>query len=239
MTTTWSLVALALLVGTGFGYLLGRSSSRASRREPTAAGSSSRSGLFGPLPMGIAAGALCALIVGGLWIWNADVNPVLSGSTEPVEPAGPSMPLPRQEGSGGSLEERDRYVLANPDDLAARREMALILLSEERFMDAMGQADQILERQPDDPTAFYVQGVVRLTMGQRGRGRELLERAIELDPQHLHSLIALGRLHLQEGRSDQAIAAWRTALEAAGGRHAGIEKMLAEAGASSDSAGGL
>lgn len=230
MTSTgWLVAALALVLGVAGGYLLGR---RASRE--VAPGRRLR---LGPMPLGLLSGVAFAALLGGglLWLDGRSSERPSEAATPGTPPRGPSaMPddHPPVGDSGGlspALAELDRHILANPEDLDARREMALMLLSEQRFMDALGQSDQVLAREPRDPTAFYVKGVVRLNMGQRELGRSLLEQAIESDPAHVHALIALGRFHLQEGQRGEALSVLETALEAAGGSHPGIERMIAEA----------
>ena len=239
--TAWLVAGLALLLGAAGGYLLGRRSGR----EPAVG----ERAPLGPMPLGLLAGAVFAALVGGgfLWLSDSEPNRALEAAhpapmssppaTAPSPPAtGSSPPATGSSGLSPALAELDSHILANPEDLGARREMALMLLSEQRFMDALGQTDQILARQPHDPTALYVQAVVRLNMGQRERGRMLLEQAIDSDPRHVHALIALGRFHLQEGQTGEALSVLETALDAAGGNHSGIERMIAEAGAGAGAA---
>lgn len=221
MQNTILIVFVALLVGAILGYFLGR---RRPSQQP-----SPRS----PFGIGLLAGGAFAVLAGAIfWMSRpgpeeapavAD-TPVVAPATEPHQTAGALSP---------ALAARDQYLVENPDDLDARREMALLLVAEERHMDALGQADRILERSPGDPTALYVQGVVRLTMGQRDSGKGLLEQALASDPRHIHSLIALGTVHLQDGDGENAVAVLERALEAAGGRHEGIQAKLSQARAMS------
>jgi cytochrome c-type biogenesis protein CcmH/NrfG len=238
MNLAFLLAGGTLLVGLGLGYVLGRRGGRKSSadgpEQPATPGRLPAS----PFPLGLLAGFASVALVGAVVFW---LQP--GGAAETVETTAPSAVMPAAEAPASStpfpheqqgalspaLAERDRYLTANPEDIEARRQMALLLLSEERHMDALGQADQILARAPGDPTALYVQGVVRLKMGQRSRGTELLEQALASDPRHVHSLIALATVHLQDGNQAEAVGVLERALEAAGGKHPGIEKKLAEA----------
>ncbi|MBZ0114252.1 MAG: hypothetical protein K8J08_17450, partial [Thermoanaerobaculia bacterium] len=89
---------------------------------------------------------------------------------------------------------------------------------------------KILEIAPNDPDGLYVQGVVRLKMGQAGRSMDLLERLLVEYPDHVGALVTLGKAQQRAGLQSEAIETWRHGLEAAGGRHLELETLLSGTG---------
>ncbi len=147
-----------------------------------------------------------------------------AGAVEPPHPDTSQLP-PELAARIADLE---RLLASDPDDLGARKEIAYLMLDSGQFFEAFKQADEVLGRRQEDPDGLYIQGIVRLTMGQRDSGAELVGRALASDPEHVPSLIARGILRLQEGDRESALAAWERGLAAAGGRHPGLERLLAE-----------
>ncbi len=178
-------------------------------------------------------GAGLFLLLGALVYWalrDAAPRPE-EGMSAPVSTA-QERPHPETDQLPPELSARiaelERLLAADPDDLSARKEIAYLMLDSGQFFEAFKRADEVLGRRPEDPDALYIQGIVRLTMGQRDAGAELVGRALAADPEHVPSLIARGILRLQEGDRERAVAAWERGLAAAGGRHPGLERLLAE-----------
>lgn len=117
---------------------------------------------------------------------EAATSPI-SGTPFPIPPAAGSAhsaggPLP-----AAALRERaalEEQLADQPDDLVARKRLAVLLVTHEQFMDAFEHAEEILGRAPDDPDGLYVESVVRLRMGQLGRAGELIDRVLDRYPQH-------------------------------------------------------
>ncbi len=151
--------------------------------------------------------------------------PESTSNLPPHQPPGPlSDEPPRISGLRASLEE-------NPSNVNGRKELALFLLSEGRFVEAFEQAQTLLQASPNDPDGLYVQGVVRLQMGQAGRSIDLLQRLLVDYPNHVGALVTLGRAQRRAGLPEAATETWQRGLEAAGGRHLELEALLTEAGA--------
>ncbi len=120
-------------------------------------------------------------------------------------------------------------MTANPADLSAAKQLAFLLLINGNLVEAFDYSKKALEMSPDDPDGLYVQGVVRIRMGQVQQAIELLDRVLEQYPNHLLALIARGSALQRGGSTSQAIETWRRALDVAGGSHAEIERLIAEA----------
>lgn len=186
---------------------------------------------------GFAYGAALFGLVGVLTFWALrDARPRGDGPMTGGDsvrmgrpPAPPTAAADTDQGLAGRIRSLDDHIVANPEDLEARRELGYVLLSAGRFFDADGQAGQILARSPGDVDALYIQGVARLSMGDREAGRRRLEEVVAAEPGHVHALVALGTVHLQGGDRDTAIAAWEQALAATGGAHPGLERLIARA----------
>lgn len=120
-------------------------------------------------------------------------------------------------------------LVERPDDVVARKRLALLLLSYGHMMAAFEQASQILAAAPSDPDGLYVHGEVRLAMGSLDQAIALLDRVLAQYPGHVRALTAKGRAQFLGGAPQQAVATWEAGLAAAGGRHDLLEELLAQA----------
>lgn len=123
-----------------------------------------------------------------------------------------------------SLESR---LLENAGDVASRRELAVLLLRNELWVPAFDHARELRRVDPEDPDGLYVEGVVRLRMGHNHQGVELLDRLLATHPDHVEGWLAKGLGLLRAGDSESAIATWQHGLDAVGGVHPELERMLA------------
>ena len=123
-----------------------------------------------------------------------------------------------------------------PSDLDARKALAETFVVEGLFFEAFEQSERILEQSPGDVDGLYFQGLIRLTMGQDETAMELLDRALASEPGFVSARLVRGLARLRGGERDAALDDWRHGLEAAGGEHAGLERLitLAESGASAE-----
>jgi cytochrome c-type biogenesis protein CcmH len=204
---------------------------RPAEEEPAPAAAASASQAR-PFVLGFAYGIGLILVVGALIYWAVrDAKPTDDGQPAPM--AGAQTDDPHADladlspEAAAMMQALTARLQANPGDVDARRELALLLLSIGRFFEAFEEAETVLAAVPEDSGALYVQAVVRLTMGQIEPGTELLERALASNPRHLESLIARGIVHLQSGDQAQALALWERGLEEAGGEHQGLERLIA------------
>ncbi|HEX4054245.1 MAG TPA: tetratricopeptide repeat protein [Tepidisphaeraceae bacterium] len=81
-----------------------------------------------------------------------------------------------------------------------------------RLPEARAMYRQVLARQPNQPAALYLLGIVALQTGQWDESIELIRRAIAIDPNQANYHSNLGNALLNSGRIDEAIAAFSEAL---------------------------
>lgn len=191
--------------------------------------------------LGILYGAAAVLMVGGIVLWsnrNVTAGPPIANRS-PAAATTPSMPSASQAHQTG---EEDLSATAaaeiamlrsrlesNPEDLLARKQLALRLLENQHLVDAFEEADKILKTAPKDADALYVEGVVRVAMGQGTKAIDLLDQVLAQHPDHVLALIAKGRAQAGLGDLAAAIATWKQGLKAAGGHQPEIEQLLAQA----------
>lgn len=144
---------------------------------------------------------------------------VLPSAEEP-HPVGALAP--QVEGEVNELLARLESV---PEDLAARKRLALLYLGSDQYVPAFEQAGAVLAVQPDDIDSLYVQGVVRMTMGQDDMALSQLDRVLELFPEHARALTVKGLVFARRGERARARAMWTRALEV-GGSQPQIENLL-------------
>jgi cytochrome c-type biogenesis protein CcmH len=125
-------------------------------------------------------------------------------------------------------------MATDPQNLNAKRELALVLLSAGRFFEAFTLANEVLADSPNDPSGLFVQGVVRLTMGQSDAALELFDRLLAEQPDNLQALLYRGLSQYQLGNVEQAIDSWEMGLEMAGGSDPDFEEVLAMARAGAE-----
>ncbi len=199
-----------------------------------AAGPRRRGGRYQQL-VGFAAGAATVALIGLLVTWaERDARP--REERAPAPPRAATGDEPPHDGAGqlspeaaARVAELEARLAAAPEDLMARKELALIELASGRFFEAFRQAEEVVRRQPEDPDGLYVQGVVRLAMGQTGPAIELLDRVLARYPEHLQALLYRGMALFQQGDVAGAQDTWEVGLELAGGSHPDLERLIAMA----------
>lgn len=87
----------------------------------------------------------------------------------------------------------------DPEDLSARKQLAVVLLQHQQLMQAYEHATVILTTHPYDPDGLYVHAVVRLAMGQAPRALELLDEVLRRYPDHALALEAKARAQRKVG----------------------------------------
>ena len=120
-------------------------------------------------------------------------------------------------------------VQAAPQDLNARRQLTVALLNANQLMEAFEQARELQKVAPEDPDGLFVEGVVRLAMGQWPLAVQLMDRVLTQHPDHVLASLAKGQAEAAQGQTQAALATWKKGLAAAGGKFQPIEELIAEA----------
>lgn len=92
---------------------------------------------------------------------------------------------------------------------------AQTLLQQGRLDEAERLARQSLQHQPRDVGSLSVLGLIALRRGQLPRAQQLLESAIDIDPNHALIRHYLGRVHDASGNVDASVAVHGAALKLA------------------------
>jgi len=202
---------------------------RRSRPGQRQAATSSRQGTKNPLLASFLLGGALVGLLGLLVDWGlADATGttgIRSTSAPSGEPPRLIAPNPDDQALLASFEAR---LAAEPSDLAARKEYAVLLLASGQTYEALVEADTILSASPDDPDALYIRGVGRLAMGQPQQALDALSRVLDQHPRHLAALFYQGYALLHVGLRDQAVDSWEKGLDLAGGSDSRFEQALAE-----------
>lgn len=116
-----------------------------------------------------------------------------------------------------ALEEYKLALLADETNLIARNSLGVCYARLGKYGEASGQFAAILRQNPDDIMATYNQGHTLLKQDEPDQARKLFERCLELDPQHLFSLIRLGQLAEQRDDVEAARDSYARARSVPGG----------------------
>lgn len=226
---------------------------------PAPSASSRRSGLVGFL-----AGVASCLVIGGLVYWATEGSkpkPEMGGGAPAMAPMAQTSPMGQAGSPAASspeaaarahdesadltpevqaqLQQLRAQVQAAPQDLNARRQLCVALLNANQLMEAFEQARELQKAAPDDPDGLFVEGVVRLAMGQWPLTVQLMDKVLTQHPDHVLASLAKGQAEAALGQTPQAIATWKKGLAAAGGKFPPIEELLAQAEAGGGAMGAM
>jgi cellulose synthase operon protein C len=143
----------------------------------------------------------------------------------PGSPSGPLMRAAIYASQGRARDVAAAYTEAlerNPRQGEVRLMLAQVDLRLGDFDQAVRQASLILEADPDQPAAMLVQakalasttGSASQASAGRARAIDVLNEAIRKSPKFSDAYHALAEIHLNNGSTDQAIAALRQGLKA-------------------------
>jgi cytochrome c-type biogenesis protein CcmH len=108
-------------------------------------------------------------------------------------PADPRVPLQQR-------------IAQNPDDLAARLDLAQLHLRQRDLMGVWNETEYVLAKQPGQPRALAYQALVRLAMGQPQVALDMLKQALATDPDLLEGYLHLALVHVRMGHVAEAEA---------------------------------
>jgi len=116
----------------------------------------------------------------------------------------------RAQGEAGRLR---RTLAMNPHDVKARTDLGAVLVRHGRFREARAELEQAMPRADDLPEANYALGLCLLHDGKVEKGRELVERALTLNPKFGYGEphIKLGDFWAERGEWEQAAERYRQA----------------------------
>ena len=101
----------------------------------------------------------------------------------------------------------------DPEDLAARLDLARHALAANDMMTVFNETRFVLERQPAEPRALTYQAVVRLAMGQAKKAEEMLERALGAQPDLEDAYVYLMLVYTETGNPAAADAVLQRAVK--------------------------
>jgi cytochrome c-type biogenesis protein CcmH len=104
------------------------------------------------------------------------------------------------------------HLKANPDDIKGWTMLARTYAGLERFTEAKEAFQKLMQLQPNDPTTLAdAADTTAMTQGQslQGEPEKLIQRALEIDPKHIKSLILLGSVKYERMDYPGAVADWR------------------------------
>jgi len=147
----------------------------------------------------------------------------------------------------GRIRSLDAQIAANPANVTARRDLAVLWLERLRPGRALALLDQARTRTPDDPELLYLTGLARFRSGDPAGALDPLVKAVSIDPRvrfgdpylvAAEALMKLGRLEEAEDALDHYVATNSSSLQGyvrlaevrrGRGDHEGAKKVLREA----------
>ena len=145
-----------------------------------------------------------------LFGYNQLGNPKALDPTQLVAP--PQMTQEQISGMVAKLAER---MKANPDDLKGWLMLARSYKTMGRFAEAAeayGKAEKLVNEDPDLLANYAETLAMANGKGLKGKPRQLVERALKLDPKHPHSLFLAGAAAMEAGDNKTGIAYWEALL---------------------------
>jgi predicted Zn-dependent protease len=147
----------------------------------------------------------------------------------------------------GRIRSLDAQIAANPANVTARRDLAMLWLERLRPGRALALLDEARVRDPENAELLYLTGVARLRSGDAEGALEPLVKAVELDPRVRYgdpyliaaeALMKLNRLEEAEDALDRYVASNSSSLQGyvrlaevrkRRGDHEGSKRALREA----------
>ena len=160
-----------------------------------------------------------------------------AGATE--DSAGSSAAASSSAAPDAELQTLRQRVADDPEDLDARLALAQQHLMRQDLMAVFEQTQYVLERSPEHPRALAYQSLVRLAMGQPEMAVEMLETALQAEPDYLEGYVHLALVHTRMGEAVKAEAAIAEATRRHPSEASMLDRLLGEIRAAAGEAGPL
>lgn len=119
-----------------------------------------------------------------------------------------------------AIEEEVARVVAEPEEAARWRALGELYYANGFYIEAEGAYAGALERNPDDPLAWYGRALAAVVDGRTEEARAFAAKSLELDPTYAPGFWRIGEWCLAEGQLDEAVA-WYQRAQAANPAHPG------------------
>lgn len=139
----------------------------------------------------------------------------------------------------GRISALRRQIDANPQNVTARRDLAMIYLERLRPGAALELVDQALKRFPDDAELLYLKGLAHHRRRENDAALGPLVRAVELDPRVRFGepYLVAGDALTALGRHEEAVDSYERFVSLSGSRIDGHVKLARALGRTKDTAG--
>ena len=104
-----------------------------------------------------------------------------------------------------------------PDFAAARHDYALVLHRLNRHAEAIAQVDRLLASEPRNPSHLNLKAAALTRLGEHAQASEIFQAILADYPDNANVWISLGHTLRTTGRREEAIAAYRRAIDLAPG----------------------
>jgi cytochrome c-type biogenesis protein CcmH len=141
----------------------------------------------------------------------------LLGTPRALDPA-QTAPQPKMtaEQVAAMVDRLSARLQANPDDMAGWLMLARSYKALGRYDEAVaafGKAEKAIGDDPDQLASYAEALAMANRRGLAGKPRQLVERALQIDPRHGLALFLAGAAAMEAGDNAQAIARWESLLQ--------------------------
>ena len=151
------------------------------------------------------------------------------GNPKAIDPAARvAKPPMTPEQINAMVERLAEKMKANPDDLQGWVMLARSYKTKGRYEEAanaFAKAEKLVNQEPDLLASYAETLALAAGKGLSGQPRQLVEKALKLDPKHPHSLFLAGAAAMEAGENKKGIAYWEALLPMVD-PGSDIEKML-------------
>jgi cytochrome c-type biogenesis protein CcmH len=132
---------------------------------------------------------------------------------DPAQTAAPKPMTPEQiNGMVAKLAER---MQANPDDMQGWLMLGRSYKTMGRYEEAaaaFAKAEKLIDESPELLASYAETLAMAEGKGLRGKPRQLIDKALKLDPKHPHTLFLAGAAAMEAGENKKGVAYWEALL---------------------------